>query len=251
MFFGLGLHVLVALYFAIHVIRSGQPIYWLFILFSFPLLGSIVYLVVIYLPASRLERSAGKIVNAAVKALDPTRELREAKAAFDYTPTAQNQMRLAAALLEAGEAHEALGHYEACLQGPFAMDPAMRLGAARASFACERFGDAILQLQEIRRHDDHFQAEIVAVLLAQALSHAGRQDEAAAEFAHALQRFGNFEVRAEYALWAISVGDQASARRLYQELADHIKHWQQHTRAHNQPMLKRLNAAYAALDLRL
>ena len=46
-FAGLGLHVVLAIICAIHVVRSGQPLYWLFILFSFPLLGSLVYFLVI------------------------------------------------------------------------------------------------------------------------------------------------------------------------------------------------------------
>ena len=49
-FVGLGLHFLVAIFFAIHVVRSGQQMYWLIILFSFPLLGSLVYFFAIYLP---------------------------------------------------------------------------------------------------------------------------------------------------------------------------------------------------------
>ena len=99
-FLGLGLHVLIALFFAVHAMRSGQQMYWLFVLFSFPLLGSIVYFLVIYLPNSRLDHGTRKVVAAAAKTLDPTRELRAAHAAFEYTPTAQNQMRLASALLE-------------------------------------------------------------------------------------------------------------------------------------------------------
>ena len=93
-FFGIGLHILIALFFAIHAVRSGQPIYWLFILFSFPLLGSLAYFLVVFLPNSRIERSAINALASATRALDPTRELREARAAFEYTPTAQNQMRL-------------------------------------------------------------------------------------------------------------------------------------------------------------
>ena len=118
-FAGLGLHILVALFFAVHAVRSGQQMYWLIILFSFPLLGSLVYFLAIYLPDSRLQHGARKVVASAAKALDPTRELREARAAFDYTPTAQNQMRLAAALLAGGDAQEAARNYEACLKGPF------------------------------------------------------------------------------------------------------------------------------------
>lgn len=39
---GLGLHVLIAIYFAAHAVRTGQDKYWLWILFAFPLLGSLV-----------------------------------------------------------------------------------------------------------------------------------------------------------------------------------------------------------------
>lgn len=122
-FVGVGLHLLVALFFAVHVVRNGQPIFWLFVLFSFPLLGSIVYFVAIWLPNSRLQHGARKAVSVAARSLDPTRELREARATFDYTPTAQNQMRLAAALLEGGQAEEAARNYEACLKGPPARSP--------------------------------------------------------------------------------------------------------------------------------
>ena len=106
--FGIGLHVVLALICAVHVVRTGQPNYWLFILFAFPGLGSLVYVLTVYLPGSRLQRQAGKAVKSAVKALDPTRELREAADAYAYAPTAQNQMRLAAAQLDAGQTEAAV-----------------------------------------------------------------------------------------------------------------------------------------------
>src|SRR5690349_7573831 len=116
---GLGLHFMIALFFAVHALRTGQPLFWLIILFSFPILGSIAYFLAIYLPGSRLQYGARRAVRVAARALDPTRELRDARAAFDYAPTAQSQMRLAAALLEAGQAEEAATNYEACMKGPF------------------------------------------------------------------------------------------------------------------------------------
>ena len=39
---GLGLHILFALICAVHAIRTGQQLFWLIILFSFPLLGSLI-----------------------------------------------------------------------------------------------------------------------------------------------------------------------------------------------------------------
>jgi hypothetical protein len=147
---GLGLHFLLAILCAVHAVRSRQQTYWLFILFSFPLLGSIVYFFAVYLPNSRLERGAMKAVAAAARAMDPGREVRDARAAFDDAPTAQNQMRLAAALLDCGSANEAAAQYEACMKGPFSADPDLRWGAARAYAECQRYAEALEHLQSLR-----------------------------------------------------------------------------------------------------
>lgn len=245
--FGIGLHVLVALFFAVHVIRSGQQMYWLLILFSFPMLGSIVYFVAIYLPNSRLDHGARKVVAAAARTLDPTRELREARAAFDYTPTAQNQMRLAAAQLEAGDADGATASYEACLQGPFAGDLEIRYGAARANLTSKRAQAAVAHLELIRQRDANFRAEQVSLLLAQALAGAGRQDEAKAEFEFALARFGSFAARAEFTIWAAATGDAALARQLHPELERTMARWNGATRDMNAALIRRLNSAMSSI----
>ena len=240
----LGLHVIVALYFAIHAIRSGQQMYWLLILFMFPLLGSIVYFVAIYLPNSRLEQGARKAVAVAASTIDPTRELREARAAFDYTPTAQNQMRLASALMDAGIADEAAANYEACLRDPFASDVEIRLGAARAYFACNRLAEAIGQLEVVRETNPGFRAEEISLLMARSLMSAGRGPEARAEFEAAWKRFGTFETLAEYAIWAAGSGDPELAARLNAEIQGSIERWPRHTRELNAQLVQRVNAAY-------
>ncbi|HEY1092166.1 MAG TPA: tetratricopeptide repeat protein [Burkholderiaceae bacterium] len=165
-YLGIGLHVLVAIFFAVHAVRSGQPIYWLMILFAFPLLGSVVYFLAVWLPDSRLPRGARRMAGSAVKALDPGRELREARAALAETPTAQNQMRLATALLAAGQAAEALACYEICLQGPFARDDEIRFGAARAALECGRGERAAELLTALRSEAPNFRVAEIAALQA-------------------------------------------------------------------------------------
>jgi len=245
--FGIGLHVLVAIFFAVHAIRSGQQLYWVVILFLFPGLGSIVYFFAIYLPNFRLSHGARKTMSAAARTLDPGRELREARQAYEYTPTAQNHMRLAAALLEAGDATEAAAAYEACLQGPFAGDLEIRYGAARATLAAGQAGKAVGHLQTIRNSDPNFRAEQVSLLLAQAYGAAGRQDEARAEFEHALGRWNSFPVQAEYAIWAANVGDADKAHQLYAELQRTMERWARHTHELNQVLVRRLNSAMAGI----
>lgn len=238
-----GLYFALAIFCAIHVVRTGQPLYWLFILFGFPWLGSLVYFVAVYLPHSRLQRGAFQAVAAAARALDPQREVREARAAFDETPTAQNQMRLAAALLDVGEAGEALRTYETCLAGPFARDPEIRFGAGRAAVGCQRFPQALGHLEPLRREHPDYRPEPVALLIARSLAGVGRAADARAEFEAAVARFGTYEAKAEYAVWAYAIGDTATAERLHEELQKIASRWSSLTRELNAPSQRRLQAA--------
>jgi hypothetical protein len=56
-FYGLGLSTLFAIFFAVHALRTGRPIFWLMILFFFPFLGSVVYFIVEFLPEMRVGTS--------------------------------------------------------------------------------------------------------------------------------------------------------------------------------------------------
>ena len=240
---GFGLYFALAIFCAVHVVRTRQPLYWLMILFGFPLLGSVVYLFAICQPASPLQRRAQRAIATAGTALPPQRDVRAAQAAFEETPTAQNQMRLAAALLAAGDASASAQAYAACLNGPFAKDPEIRLGAARAFLACERYADALGLLEALRReHPDH-RAEPVALLLARALAGCGRHAEARAEYASAEQRFGTYEAKAEYAIWAYAVGDRVTSTRLQGETDRIASRWNGLTRDLNALATKRLRAA--------
>ncbi|MCC6197793.1 MAG: PLDc N-terminal domain-containing protein [Burkholderiales bacterium] len=243
-FAGLGvLYLALAITCAIHAVRSGQQTYWLFILFLFPLLGSIVYIFAIWLPRSRLERGAMKAVSAAVRAIDPGRDVREAQAAFDHAPTAQNQMRLAAALLDAGDPKAAAFQYEACLAGPHAGDPDIRLGAAHAFVECHRYADALHYLELLRGDRPDFRPEPVSLLRARALAGLSRASDARTEFESAVARFGTYEANAEYAIFAYATADTPTAERLDADLARIEARWTAHAREVNDPVARRLRAA--------
>jgi len=239
----IGLNFVLAIFCAIHVVRTGQQLYWLFILFAFPVLGSIVYFLAIYLPNSRLQRKAFRAMDAAGRLLDPNREVREARSAFEETPTAQNQMRLASALLGVGDVPAAVQAYEACLRGPFANDPEIRFGLARAYVECERYDSALRYLEPLRREHADFRPEAVALLAARSLAGCGRGNEARNEFEAAVAKFGTFEARAEYAIWAYATGENAIAQRLQEELDKIASRWNAMARELNAGSLRRLKSA--------
>ncbi len=242
-FAGLGLHVFIAIFFAIHAVRTGQQMYWLLILFLFPLLGSVVYFFAIFLPGFRLHHGAKRAITAAAKAINPQGEMREAQAAFEELPTAQNQMRLAEAQFELGLYEEAARNYEACLKGPFSTSLEIRFGAARAFVECRRYDEAIAHLEAIQGIDQGFRVEAVTLLLARSYAAVGRTGEARSKFEWAVERYGTFEARAQYAIWALSTGDTATATKLQAEIDHMTKRWSPQTRALNATTLQRLEAA--------
>jgi hypothetical protein len=156
-------------------------------------------------------------------------------------------MRLASALLEAGEAAEAATTYEACLQGAFGSDLEIRLGAARANLAIGAHGKTIEHLEFIRNKDAGYRAEQCSLLLAKALAAAGRNDEARTEFENAVNRFGSFDARAEFAIWAAGAREYQLAQRLQSELQHTMDRWNRHTASMNGDMVRRLNTAFAQI----
>lgn len=244
----IGLHVPLAIVFAVHAIRSRQPLYWLLILFMLPWLGSVAYYLGVYrvrersdcAPGSRTGRQGG-----APPAPDAARAVRDAHEALSFAPTAHNQMRLANAQLEAGEAEDAAATYEHCLLGAFANDPLVRLGAARASLACGRHAEALVHLERLRGADATFRPEQTSLLMARALAGAGRTAEARAGFEAAVERHGSFEAKAEYAIWAADASEFQLAHRLQNDLQSTMDRWNRHTHTMNLPLIRRIEAAFA------
>jgi len=244
--FGISLYVIIALFFAVHAVRNQQNMYWLLILFLFPGLGSLVYFFVVYLPALRQSRGAMTATRAISQFVDPNRAVREARVDFDRAPTVAHRMRLGAALLDAGNATEALEHYRAAASGPFSSDAALLQGLARAEFAN---GDAAATRDTLEKL---FAADPLArqqpgpaLLYARALAAIGAPGTRAA-FEMALTSASDAAPRCLYADWLAAQPDDADRRRareLYAEIVHDARHWPRHAREHNSEWLQRAQAA--------
>jgi len=242
-FLGIGLHAIIAIFFAVHAIRSGQPMYWLFVLFAFPLLGSLVYFAAVFLPASRLERGAQRAMTVAARALNPTRELRAARAEFDRAPTAQNRLGLARALLDGGHPRDAAVNFENALDGLYADDPEIRYSAARAWIEAGEAPAAAVHLQSLHQKHPNFRPEAVSLLLAQARAQSGEIDAARADFESIHSRYGSFNSLVEYAIFSLNQGDREVANRLRAEIQRSMSGWSRANRDLNRPLLRRLKQA--------
>jgi hypothetical protein len=250
-FFGIGLHVIVAICFAVHAVRHGQSVYWLFILFAFPMFGSLVYFFAVYLPSLRQSHGAYVAARAVTQFVDPNRALRESRVQFDRAPTVANRMRLGAALLEAGNPQEAIEHYQAAANGPFADDPALLLGLARAQFELERYAAAEATLTRLFAADPQARAKAEPALLnARTLAALGAPGTRAA-FEAALACASDAAPRCLFADWLAAQPAEADRRRamgLFEEIVQDGKHWPRYARAHNREWLQRAHAALSARE---
>lgn len=238
--FGLGLHILVALCFAYHALKTGQDKYWLFILFAFPLLGSLVYGVAIWLPDVRHSYAGRQLAAGVQRALDPNRELREAQAAFDLSANADNRLRLAEALLGAGHASEAVEQFRAAMRNVHRDDPAIHVRLAHALLEAGRPEAARDELDALRRNHPGFRSPDGHLIYARALAAAGQRDRAREEFDALVGYYAGYEPRARYAELLHAWNEVETARQVAAEALRHAHRLPKYSRRMNAEWLKRL-----------
>lgn len=244
------LHIAVAIFFAVHAVRHGRANYWLFVLLAFPFLGSVVYFFAEYLPEVRHSRIARKAVGTIAQMVDPGRTLREARADFERTPSADNRARLADALMDAGESKQALEHCRACVSGHHAKDAKLRLGLARAQLANDDAAGAASTLRALFADEPERYAGAPALLLAQAHAAAGDEAAALAAFDEAMARHNSTETRCAYGLYLARLGRDARARELLEGVLREAKLVNEHARELNRESLDQAQAALRVLDQR-
>ncbi|HEX5694651.1 MAG TPA: tetratricopeptide repeat protein [Arenimonas sp.] len=228
--FGIGLHVLAAIFFAVHAIRTNQPMYWLFLLFLFPGLGSLVYGIAVWLPEMRSHRGVRRAGAKVKQLLDPGRELREATEANELSPSVGNQLRLAEALLEAGRPGEAVAHYQLALQGLYAGDPDIQSRLAKALLESGRAADARDLLDRVIAEHPKFKSPPAHLTYARAVAACGDREKAHEEFGVLVGYYPGLEARARYAALLQEWGDAEAARKLAADTLRESQRLPAHTR---------------------
>jgi hypothetical protein len=215
----LGLSLIVSIALAVHVVRTGRELFWLWIILIFQPIGGLVYFLAIVLPELTRGPGAQRLGSQARAALDPMREYREAKTACEETPTVRNRSRLAAAAAELGRHEEAERLYAEAAQGIHAEDPALLLGRANALLELGRFQDAVQVIELIPGGETVDPLAPAAVLaLGRAHEGLGHAAEADAAYAEAVQRMAGFEAFGRYAAFMARHGRANEAAQMLAEM---------------------------------
>ena len=232
---------------AAHALRSGQDRYWLMILFAFPGLGSLVYALMIFLPSLRHTRQGRQVVRGVRRALDPTRELRQAQDAFENAATTDNRLRLADALLDAGRASEAVTQYQSCLRGIHQDDADIQVRLARALLESGHATAARELLDGLIARNPGFRSQDGHVTYARAVAAEGNRAKAREEFDALLEYANGFEAHAFYAPLLVEWGDTSRAKAVCDLVMARVKRMPGYARGLHKVEIAQLKQLHAQL----
>lgn len=196
---------------ALHVLRRGNDLYWLWIIFCLPLLGSLVYLLLnhrSFLGAVRLPVS---LTIPMIETLNGKR----IEGAFCRSDTLSNRIDFANVMINRGDYAQALELLRPALDGPLKGDITLLFTTARAHYANSQAGQAILLLERAETVPNNEKLRGRCLLLA--LCHEGLGNTAAADekYRAAQGGYAGEEARARYGLFLQKLGRTQEARALF------------------------------------
>jgi hypothetical protein len=215
---GIGLWLLLSILCCAHIVRTNQPMFWLWIVLFFPWVGALAYGAIVILPGLFRGPTVRKMGAAARETLDPTREYREAKTACDETPTVHNRMRLAKAAAAMGRHEEAEQLYREAAVGIHAEDPVLRLGRAQALVDLGRYAEGLDLLQQLDPKNERIRTPAAVLAIARALEGLGRIGEADAAYGQAAERMPGLEAVGRRAAFLARHGRGDEAREMITDM---------------------------------
>lgn len=201
----------------VHLFRNHRNTLWLWAILLLPIAGSAAYVFVeIILPLFQ-RREVRAVKAAAVRKLDPDRELRSAREAVDVADTAANRTALADALAEAGHWGEAVRHYREAVAKTPGLDRSARLKLARACLEAGNTAEAKRLLETLPESASPSENDRTALLLARSLDELGETDRALALYSELGERMPGAEAQCRQAALLIASDRKSEAVPLLEE----------------------------------
>jgi hypothetical protein len=215
--------LLVQIGIAVHALRTGRPIWWLFVILFFPLLGALIYFLVEILPEMRASRAIGRLGGDIAKVVNPDSGLHRRAEELAVCGSIQNKLALAQECMRRGHIDEAIKLYESAREGQFADAPDVLLGLARARFANGEPAAARALLEPLAASHPDYYPQDVAILKARAADAVGDSGTALHELEALLDRAIGLEARYRYGEILARTGDKQKARDELKGVVDHAR----------------------------
>lgn len=214
--------VAVQVFFAIHCVRNGKPM-WLLVILFFPLVGSLVYLFLEFIPEVRARGTVAGAARRVRDRINPAAEIQRLEDQVAISNSLNNRLALARGYLRVGRGDEAIALYRASLSGLYEDDPTVLSELAAALAHVGRHEEARATFEKLRATAPALSNEQL-LLSAVIYESMGDLEGAAREYQAILQRpvIGE-EARCRYALVLKQLGRTAEANALFDEILRHAR----------------------------
>ncbi len=198
--------------------RNGRSPLWLTVIIFLSIPGCLAYAFFEILPSYAGRREVRTAKAAALRKLDPDRELRAARDALDLADTAASRTALADAFAARGEWSEALEHYRTARDKAPRGDRTAQLKLARALLEAGEAGEARTQLQALPQSASPSENDRARLLLARALEEVGEIAEALTLYAELSERLPGAEAHCRRAALLMANGRSGEALPVLEEV---------------------------------
>ncbi len=218
------LTILVQVLFAVHCYRTGRNTYWIYLILIVPVMGCLIYFVAEVLP-ELIHGKAGKQARKTFSAvIDPEKDFRSAKYAFDTAPTVENRIHLAQMLIARRDLDGAIALLEPALTNHFADDVLLLEGLAYAYYDKGDFQKALVYIRKIFDRKDAEPQNYIRLLSARAHIALNEFIVAEDELRALVPHFSGEEARITLAQLLMRMGREGEARDIYQDIVTRSSH---------------------------
>lgn len=202
----------------VHVIRTGRPLYWVFILLVFSFIAVAIYFIAEILPGLGNDPAARKVVRKVKDRIDPEREKRSASQQFGLSDTQATRRRLAEESLRSSDFQQAVELYRGALKGLYETDPEMMMGLARAQFGLGQAAEARATLDALIAANPGYRSKDGHLLYARTVEAGGDLPAALHEYESVVQGYPGEEARLRYGMLLVRNNDHTKAREVFNEI---------------------------------
>lgn len=208
--------------FAIHAIRSCRY-GWLWIILIFPVVGCLIYFFVEVVPELQSNPGIEQVGSTVKKLVNPEGEIRRLKDQLELCDNFSNRQALADGYAQVGRYTDAISCYLECLKTVSGEDVYLLEKLAKAYFSNKQYDDVEKILFKIKQmQGNEFKSPEAQLILARNYEAKGDKQKALAEYEQLVPKFSGQEVRCRYALLLNQSGEQAKAKKLFEELLRHV-----------------------------
>jgi hypothetical protein len=216
-FIGL-IHLLIGFIFAWHVLKSGRPYWWLFIIFGFPVAGPVLYFFVELWPELGMDRGVRAASQRLTRIVDPGREMRERIDDVATCGSVDNKIALAQECINSGFYDDAIKLYQGCMTSIYKDEPLLQYGLAVSYFQKQSYAEARLWFEKLLAKQPGFRSGDARLLYARTLEALGAIDAALQQYETLSREYAGEEARYRYGALLKRQGRTLEAGQLFEEI---------------------------------